>query len=159
MAAPAAATAAGRLSHLALPFFDDAHRALATSLDEWSGSNLNAIDHHDTDRACRTLVRALGEAGFLRHCVPAAHGGASAALDSRALVVCRETLARHDGLADFAFAMQGLGSGPITLAGSASVQSEWLPRVARGEAICAFALSEPNAGSDEIGRASCRERV
>ena len=72
MAAPAAATAAGRLSHLVLPFFDDAHRALAAALDEWGGSNLNAIDHHDTDHACRTLVRALGDAGFLRHCVPAA---------------------------------------------------------------------------------------
>jgi acyl-CoA dehydrogenase len=146
-----------RLAHLALPFFDDAHRALAAALDGWAASNLAAVDHHNTDAACRHLVRALGSAGFLRHCVPLAFGGASAALDSRALVVCRETLARHDGLADFVFAMQGLGSGPITLAGSPALQQEWLPRVARGEAIAAFALSEPNAGSD-VAAMACSAR-
>ncbi len=139
---------AGRLDHLQLPFFDDGHRALAAELDAWGAQQLKHINHHDTDSSCRRLVRALGEAGFLRHCVPAAFGGAAPALNSRALVVCRETLARHDGLADFAFAMQGLGSGPITLAGSPELQAEWLPRVARGECITAFALSEPNAGSD-----------
>jgi acyl-CoA dehydrogenase len=137
-----------RLSHLAVPFFDDTHRALAAELDAWSATNLLAIDHADTDSACRTLVRALGQAGYLRHCVPRAFGGVSDRLASRALVVCRETLARHDGLADFAFAMQGLGSGPISLAGSAQLQAQWLPQVARGECISAFALSEPNAGSD-----------
>ena len=94
------------------------------------------------------LVRALGDGGWLRYCVPAAHGGALAALDSRALCVVRETLAYHDGLADFAFAMQGLGSGAITLAGTAAQRDRWLPSVARGEAIAAFALSEPGAGSD-----------
>jgi acyl-CoA dehydrogenase len=146
-----------RLDHLALPFFDDGHRALAGELDGWAAQHLVGIDHHDTDGACRALVRALGEAGFLRHCVPAAHGGASAALDSRALVVCRETLARHDGLADFAFAMQGLGSGPVTLAGSAALQAEVLPRVARGEWISAFALSEPDAGSD-VAAIACTAR-
>jgi acyl-CoA dehydrogenase len=146
-----------RLDHLALPFFDDGHRALASELDGWAARHLAGIDHHDTDRACRALVRALGDAGFLRHCVPAAHGGASAALDSRALVVCRETLARHDGLADFAFAMQGLGSGPVTLTGSAALQAEVLPRVARGEWICAFALSEPDAGSD-VAAIACTAR-
>jgi len=139
---------AGRLDHLQLPFFDDGHRALAAELDAWGAQQLQHIDHHDTDNSCRSLVRALGEAGFLRHCVPAAFGGAAPALNSRALVVCRETLARHDGLADFAFAMQGLGSGPITLAGRPELQAEWLPRVARGECITAFALSEPDAGSD-----------
>ena len=146
-----------RLDHLALPFFDDGHRALADELDDWAAQHLVGIDHHDTDRACRALVRALGDAGFLRHCVPAAHGGASEALDSRALVVCRETLARHDGLADFAFAMQGLGSGPVTLAGSAALQAEVLPRVARGDWISAFALSEPEAGSD-VAAIACTAR-
>jgi acyl-CoA dehydrogenase len=146
-----------RLAHLELPFFDDGHRALARELDAWAASSLAAVDHADTDAACRQLVRALGDAGWLRHCVPAAFGGARAALDSRALVVCRETLARHDGLADFAFAMQGLGSGPLTLAGSAALQSSWLPRVARGEAIAAFALSEPAAGSD-VAALACAAR-
>ena len=157
MGAPNAANTPSRWAHLALPFFEDQHRELAASLDAWSAQHLAAIDHRDIDRACRSLVKALGQAGVLRHCVPSAFsareafglaGGASESLDSRALVVCRETLARHDGLADFAFAMQGLGSGPITLAGSPELQHEWLPRVARGEAITAFALSEPNAGSD-----------
>jgi acyl-CoA dehydrogenase len=137
-----------RLAHLDLPFFDDHHRALAAELDAWSAGHLQAIDHHDVDASCRQLVRALGAAGFLRYCVPAAFGGALPALDSRALVVARETLARHDGLADFAFAMQGLGSGAITLAGAPELQSQLLPRVARGELITAFALSEPQAGSD-----------
>ena len=146
-----------RLQHLALPFFDDRHRALAAELDGWASAQLADVDHHDTDRACRTLVRALGDAGFLRHCVPAAYGGASAALDSRALVVCRETLARHDGLADFAFAMQGLGSGPITLEGSDELKRSILPRVARGECISAFALSEPEAGSD-VAAMQCAAR-
>jgi acyl-CoA dehydrogenase len=146
-----------RLAHLELPFFDDRHRALAAELDGWSAQHLQAIDHHDTDRACRALVSALGEAGFLRHCVPSAFGGASTALDSRALVVCRETLARHDGLADFAFAMQGLGSGPVTLAGSEALKAQVLPKVARGEWISAFALSEPEAGSD-VAAIACTAR-
>ena len=157
MSTSIAANTASRLAHLAVPFFEDRHRELAASLDGWSAQQLAAIDHHDVDRACRSLVLALGQAGVLRHCVPSAFGGASAALDSRSLVVCRETLARHDGLADFAFAMQGLGSGPITLAGSPDVQNEWLPRVARGEAIAAFALSEPNAGSD-VAAMACAAR-
>jgi acyl-CoA dehydrogenase len=154
---PDTAATNGRLAHLALPFFDAAHAALAAELDAWGGEHLGAIDHADTDRACRALVSALGQAGFLRHCVPAAFGGASAALDSRALVVCRETLARHDGLADFAFAMQGLGSGPISLAGSDALKTRWLPRVARGECIAAFALSEPQAGSD-VAAIACTAR-
>jgi len=146
-----------RLSHLDLPFFDDEHRALALSLDLWGARMLRGLDHHDTDATCRRLVRQLGEAGVLRHCVPAAHGGLREVLDSRSLVVCRETLARHDGLADFAFAMQGLGSGPITLAGSAELQARILPRVARGECITAFALSEPDAGSD-VAAMACTAR-
>lgn len=146
-----------RTAHLDLPFFDDEHRRLAADLDAVAAGLCAGSDHGDTDAACRALVRALGEAGVLRHCVPAAHGGARAALDSRSLVVCRETLARHDGLADFAFAMQGLGSGPVTLAGSPPLQAEVLPRVARGEWIAAFALSEPEAGSD-VAAIACTAR-
>jgi len=134
-------------SYLELPFFDEAHRALERDLDAWCAASLH-VDHGDTDAACRALVRQLGTAGWLRYCVPAAYGGALPALDSRALCLLRETLARHDGLADFAFAMQGLGSGAITLAGSDALRERYLPRVARGEAIAAFALSEPEAGSD-----------
>ncbi|SOZ35348.1 acyl-CoA dehydrogenase family protein [Cupriavidus neocaledonicus] len=134
-------------TYLDLPLFDDTHRALERELDAWCMQHLR-VDHSDTDAACRALVRQLGEAGWLRYCVPAAHGGALPALDSRSLCLLRETLARHDGLADFAFAMQGLGSGAISLAGSDALRAHYLPRVARGEAIAAFALSEPEAGSD-----------
>jgi acyl-CoA dehydrogenase len=146
-----------RTGHLGLPFFDDGHRRLAADLDELAGPLCKGVDHGDTDAACRALVRALGQAGVLRHCVPAAHGGMRESLDSRSLVVCRETLARHDGLADFAFAMQGLGSGPVTLAGSDTLKAEVLPRVARGEWISAFALSEPQAGSD-VAAIACTAR-
>lgn len=141
-------------SYLALPFFDDAHRELEQRLDAWATASL-VVDHSDTDAACRALVRQLGAAGWLRYCVPAAHGGALDTLDSRSLCLLRETLARHDGLADFAFAMQGLGSGAITLAGSDAMRERYLPRVARGEAIAAFALSEPDAGSD-VAAMQCR---
>ena len=137
-------------SHLDWPFFADHHRALAAELDAWAATSLPRSDHADVDRHCRELVGALGAAGFLRYCVPASHGGALPALDSRALCVARETLAWHDGLADFAFAMQGLGAGPIALAveGSDHPAAAWLPEVAQGRAIAAFALSEPDAGSD-----------
>lgn len=141
-------------SYLALPFFDDAHRELEQRLDAWATASLK-VDHSDTDAACRALVRQLGAAGWLRYCVPAAYGGALDTLDSRSLCLLRETLARHDGLADFAFAMQGLGSGAITLAGSDAMRERYLPRVARGEAIAAFALSEPDAGSD-VAAMQCR---
>jgi acyl-CoA dehydrogenase len=146
-----------RLAHLELPFFDDGHRALAQALDGWSAEHLQHVDHADADATCRRLVRALGEAGFLRYCVPKAFGGALDALDSRSLVVARETLARHDGLADFAFAMQGLGSGAVTLAGTAEQQQRVLSRVASGEWIAAFALSEPEAGSD-VAAIACEAR-
>jgi acyl-CoA dehydrogenase len=146
-----------RLSHLELPFFEDGHRSLAASLDAWGAEHLAHVDHGDADASCRHLVRALGEAGFLRYCVPQAFGGALPALDSRSLVVARETLARHDGLADFAFAMQGLGSGAITLGGTPEQRQRVLPRVARGEWIAAFALSEPGAGSD-VAAMTCEAR-
>jgi len=136
------------LDHLTWPFFEDAHRRLAADLVAWSAAELGSIQHDDVDATCRDLVRRLGAAGWLRYCVPAADGGALPQLDSRALCIARETLAYVDGLADFAFAMQGLGSGPITLAGDAAQRTRWLPRVASGDAIAAFALSEPDAGSD-----------
>ena len=137
-------------SHLTLPFFDAVHRELGQRLAEWiSGQH---VDESDDRQACRTWVRLLGEHGWLRYCVPAgldgALGGALARLDSRALVVLRETLAFHSPLADFALAMQGLGSGAITLAGTPAQQAAYLPGVASGEKIAAFALSEADAGSD-----------
>ncbi len=132
--------------HLNLPFFDDVHRALAQDLVAWAPAQ--AVDERDDRAACREWVRRLGDAGWLRYCVPATHGGTLPALDSRALVLLRETLAFHSPLADFAFAMQGLGSGAITLAGTPAQQAAYLPAVARGEKIAAFALSETDAGSD-----------
>jgi acyl-CoA dehydrogenase len=135
--------------HLDWPFLGDEHRALAAELDAFiAGGGLGQIDHHDADAACKGLVRKLGAAGVLRHCVPSSHGGASDEIDSRALCVIRETLAWHDGLADFAFAMQGLGTGAISLEGSDSIKADILPRIAAGELISAFALTEPEAGSD-----------
>ncbi len=133
-------------THLALPFFDDVHRRLVDELVPWMAAL--SIDESDDRAACRDWVRRLGEGGWLRYCVPKAHGGALAQLDSRALVLLRETLAFYSPLADFAFAMQGLGSGAITLAGSRTQQSRYLPAVAQGDKIAAFALSEPDAGSD-----------
>ncbi len=144
-------------AHLDLPFYEPAHRALAQSLWDWAAA-MPAVDHDDTDHACRALVQALGHAGFLRYCVPQAYGGALPALDSRSLCLAREILAYHDGLADFAFAMQGLGTGAITLAGSDELRQRILPRVARGEWISAFALTEPLAGSD-VGAMQCQARL
>src|ERR687885_1766782 len=136
-------------SFLCWPFFDDAHRRLADELDDWAARNLpDLVDHGDPDATCRRLVAALGRDGWLRHVVPASHGGASERLDVRSLCLIRETLARHDGLADFAFAMQGLGTGPITLFGSEDLRRRYLPPVRDGKAVAAFALSEPEAGSD-----------
>ena len=149
-------------THLNWPFFATEHRELAKGLDAWSSGIPGIVGskaEHDVDGACRRLVQALGEGGWLRYCVPVDHGGALPALDSRALCVARETLAYHDGLADFAFAMQGLGSGAITLAGSPAQRTRWLPAVARGEAIAAFALSEPDAGSDVAAMGMRARRV
>jgi alkylation response protein AidB-like acyl-CoA dehydrogenase len=135
-------------THLAWPFFDDRHRALAEQLDAWAGEHLQH-GAGDVDAQCRALVRQLGAAGWLRHAVAgSAHGGAAEAIDTRAICLLRETLAWHHGLADFAFAMQGLGSGAISLHGTPAQRERYLPKVARGDAIAAFALSEPNAGSD-----------
>jgi acyl-CoA dehydrogenase len=136
-------------SYLNWPFLEAAHRELERALDAWAGTHLPHQHEEDVDAACRLLVRQLGDAGWLRHAIGGtAYGGMAEAIDTRAICVIRETLARHSGLADFAFAMQGLGSGAITLFGSAAQRRHYLPRVARGEAIAAFALSEPEAGSD-----------
>lgn len=134
---------------LSWPFFEDKHRALATELDAWCAALLSHGHGDDVDAECRALVKALGQGGWLRHAVAGrALGGDSDVIDTRSLCLLRETLAKHDGLADFAFAMQGLGSGAISLAGSEEQKERYLPRVAAGEALAAFALSEPEAGSD-----------
>jgi acyl-CoA dehydrogenase len=136
-------------TYLDWPFFDESHRTLAHELDTWAAERLGGgHDHVDTDAACHNLVAMLGESGWLEYCVPKAWGGRLERIDSRSLCIARETLGRHDGLADFAFAMQGLGSGSISIAGSDEVRSRYLPRVAQGETIAAFALSERDAGSD-----------
>ena len=135
-------------SYLDWPFFEARHRSLAADLDTWASKNLVDIDHDDADASCRKLVTALGAGGWLRFAVPKAWGGVNELIESRTLCLIRETLARHDGLADFAFAMQGLGSGVISLVGTEAQCKHYLPAVARGEKIAAFALSEPDAGSD-----------
>ncbi len=126
-------------SFLNWPFFEPRHKALADDLDAWCAANL-PVDHSDVDGACRGLVAALGDAGWLQH-----SGGD---LDVRTLCLIRETLARHDGLADFAFAMQGLGTGAISLFGTEAQKQAWLPLTRTGKAISAFALTEPQSGSD-----------
>lgn len=145
--------------YLAWPFFDDRHRELAHKLESWATQHISHHHGPDVDAECRALVKTLGAAGWLRHAVGGvAYGGAAETIDTRAICLIRETLARHSGLADFAFAMQGLGSGAITLAGTAEQRSAWLPRVASGDAICAFALSEPQAGSD-VAAMACEARA
>jgi acyl-CoA dehydrogenase len=141
-------------SFLGWPFFDRAHRELAAAVEEWAAAFLPPLfrggEAHGAalDDTARRLVRGLGEAGLLSACVPRSCGGRSEALDVRSICLAREILARHEGLADFAFAMQGLGSAAITLFGTPEQQRRFLPPVGRGEAIAAFALSEPDAGSD-----------
>lgn len=139
---------------LAWPFFDEGHRAFARDLEPWTRDALPPLLAHDESDldsvyACvGQLVRALGRAGWLRACVPAAYGGLRDNVDVRTLCLARETLARASGLADFALAMQGLGSAPVSLFGNAAQKQALLPGVCTGELIAAFALSEPDAGSD-----------
>lgn len=128
------------------PFFEEQHRDLAQRLDAWAANNLAGIDHTDTDAACAALVAALGDGGWLDFA--AVDPDSAAPLDVRSLCLIRETLARHDGLADFAFAMQGLGTGAISLFGTDDQKRQWLPRVRSGAAVSAFALTEPQSGSD-----------
>ncbi|MCP4818155.1 MAG: acyl-CoA dehydrogenase [Shimia sp.] len=133
-------------SYLSWPFFETRHRELAAAVETWAGVNLSGIDHSDTDAACRKIVSQLGDAGFLEHSAvdPAGDTG----LDVRTLCLIRETLARHDGLADFSFAMQGLGTGAISMFGTPEQKAEWLPLTRSGRALSAFALTEPQSGSD-----------
>ena len=144
------------------PFFEPRHRAFATELDAWVTTALGHAHGHEraeVDATCRSLVRSLGEAGWLAHAVGGrVHGGAGDTIDTRTICLARETLARHDGLADFAFAMQGLGSGAISLAGTAEQKAHYLPKVASGKSIAAFALSEPDAGSD-VAAMACAARL
>src|SRR6188768_911281 len=133
-------------SFLRWPFFEERHRALAERLEPWAAQHCSHVDHRDVDAACRELVRKLGHDGWLRHTAPG--DGPQENIDVRTLALIRETLARHSGLADFAFAMQGLGSGTISLFGSDTQKQQYLRAVAEGKAIAAFALTEPTSGSD-----------
>ena len=139
------------LAHLHWPFFEPRHREFAAALDAWAATHVRDRHGDDVDATCRALVRELGAAGWLQHAV-------GEHLDTRLLCLTREVLARHEGLADFAFAMQGLGSGALSLAGTPAQRERWLPAVARGECITAFALSEPDAGSD-VAAMRCAARI
>ncbi len=131
-------------SFLNWPFFEDRHREHAERLEAWCNKNL-PVDHHDIDAACKELVAAMGKGGWL---LPTAIDPDNpGTIDVRTLCITRETLARHDGLADFAFAMQGLGTGSISFFGSPE-QQQWLKKTRTGKALSAFALSEPRSGSD-----------
>jgi alkylation response protein AidB-like acyl-CoA dehydrogenase len=145
-------------AYLEWPFFDGRHADLEAALDAWAAQHVRGLHSGgktgDVDATCKRLVRLLGEGGWLRHAI----GGEGQAIDTRAICLIRETLARHNGLADFAFAMQGLGSGAISLFGTDAQRERYLPKVARGEAIAAFALSEPEAGSD-VAAMQCAARL
>ncbi|MGB3469353.1 MAG: acyl-CoA dehydrogenase family protein [Erythrobacter sp.] len=151
-------------SYLNWPFFEPHHRTLAHDLDAWAAEALPPIVERaeaedELDETCRMLVSALGEGGWLKYCVIGDYGGVHDELDVRSLCLIRETLARHSGLADFVFAMQGLGSGAISLFGSDDLRRKYLPAVATGEKIAAFALSEENAGSDAAAMESALTRA
>jgi acyl-CoA dehydrogenase len=141
-------------SYLQWPFFDDSHRDLAKKIDDWCMRELEPLlerDGHgedDANAAARRFVKLFGDAGWLRYTVPAAYGGALPSLDVRSIALIRETVGRFSGLAEFSFAMQGLGCGPITFSGSEELKKKYLPAVSTGEKIAAFAISEAEAGSD-----------
>ena len=134
-------------SFLDWPFFEERHRVLADKLDRWSTDNLHAIKHTSVDKTCQGLVALLGKDGWLNY-TSVDPLDSTSTLDVRSLCLIRETLARHDGLADFAFAMQGLGTGAISLFGNSEQQACWLPQTRQGTSLAAFALSEPQSGSD-----------
>jgi acyl-CoA dehydrogenase len=142
-------------SHLHWPFFGEQHRRIAEQVDVWAEQNAWAVDHRDVEAVCRRLVATLGRDGFLKYTAP---GDGVEAIDVRTLALIREGLAFHSGLADFAFAMQGLGAGPISLFGSTAQRKEWLPKTRGGQAIAAFALSEPTSGSDVANIATTARR-
>jgi acyl-CoA dehydrogenase len=144
--------------YLAWPFFEARHRKVARELEAWAEQNVPHQHGADVDTECRMLVRSLGAGGWLQHAVGSKLHGAAEVIDTRSICLIRETLARHSGLADFAFAMQGLGSGAISLQGTPLQKDRYLSRVAKGEAIAAFALSEPQAGSD-VAALQCSAHV
>jgi acyl-CoA dehydrogenase len=143
-------------SFLQWPFLEPRHREMAGRLEAWAAANLSEIDPGDIDQACRGLVGSLGRDGWLKFSAPGE--GEAERIDVRTLALIRETLARHSGLADFAFAMQGLGAGPISLFGSAEQRNAWLRKTRAGKAIAAFALSEPASGSDVANIATAARR-
>jgi acyl-CoA dehydrogenase len=153
---------------LALPLFEEPHRSLAANAEQWAAETFGApqegepLELEETraaiDARCREIHGQLAAAGLTRYCVRREFGGELEDFDARAICLIRETLAYHDGLADFVFAMQGLGSGAISIAGSPELKARYLPRVARGESIAAFALSEPDAGSD-VAALTCRAQA
>ena len=145
-------------SFLSWPFFDKTHRDLKAAVEDFAATIVPPlVDHHDADGSCRRLVAALGQSGLLRHAVTAPYGGHAEKFGVRSLCLIRESLSYADGLADFAFAMQGLGTGPVTLFGTEEQKRQWLPSIAEGKAISAFALSEPEAGSD-VAALACSAR-
>lgn len=148
-------------SFLSWPFFEERQGTHAKNLEEWCQANAAALheESDDVDADCRALVALLGEAGVLRHAVPAAYGGAGASLDVRTLCLTRQILGYHSGLADFVFAMQGLGTGAVTLFGQEAVKAAYLPKVASGEWLAGFALSEQEAGSDVAAMATSARKV
>ena len=141
-------------SFLAWPFFEERHRELAMRLEVWCSETIHDAEASDEDVACRATVAELGKAGFLKLCV----SDGKMRPDVRSLALARETFARWHGLVDFAFAMQGLGSGAISLFGTIEQKRQWLPRVAAGEAIAAFAMTEPDCGSDAANMATSAMR-
>jgi len=145
-------------TYLDWPFFSDAHRRLQREVEAWRNGQFRALDDSDPAAACRGYVNQLGSAGWLTYAVPRLYGGALEALDVRSLCLIRETLGYASGLAEFAFAMQGLGSGPISLFGSESLKRKYLPGVANGTSIAAFAISESQAGSDVAGMQTTARR-
>ena len=146
-------------SHLDWPFFEARHRQLEQALAAWAAANLEHHHEADVDAACKRLVSSVGAAGFFKHVVAGLeYGGSANVIDTRAICIVRETLAQHSGLADFCFAMQGLGSGAISLFGTAEQKRDYLPNVSSGKFIAAFALSEPDAGSD-VAAMQCSARL